>query len=305
MWADVLYSVDMSFTIGELSAEFPIVGEVSVPGLPRQFDRSLVSPTAITGGCLPIPTSGRLLQDGATASCASDGCYYTVGNWSVCPVSCGVGRQVRATGCRTAAGVEVGVERCVATPGLVMPTASRDCEVTCPSAMGYALDSSGSSFRVSGIVPLTLAGLVVGQRFPYGTSFEGAFTAPTFYQGASPGVFIGVVSVAPSDGDVDLAVAVGNADSSSSSSSSDGASSLSWTRSSAYGPVPDSLLITPGSWGLESGVNLRVYVSTYDPRVTLSQLNYSPLAAAATDHLLKLIPVSSQSDTSLPSLEHK
>jgi len=88
------------------------VGEVSVPGLPRQFDRSLEPAlTAITGGRLPIPTSGRLLQDGATASCASDGLLLHCGQLVRLP--CLVRRRQAGArdGCRTAAGVEVGVER--------------------------------------------------------------------------------------------------------------------------------------------------------------------------------------------------
>lgn len=266
VWADTYYSVSLTLSTSGLSVNVPVVGRVGLS--PHRWSRDLVSPTAITSRCLPVPTFGRMLQ--SATSCAPSGCGYTVGNWSICPVTCGVGTQLRALGCVSAARVDLAVEQCAATPGLVEPDATRTCEVACP-ATGYTMSSLGSVFTGSAVVPLTLAGLVVGQRFTYGVVFKRTFTAPTYYQGAAAGIFISVVSVAPSQGNVDVAVAVEG-----------GASDIS----NAFGPVADSFFITP----LKSGASLNVSVYTYDPRIELMALGYTPPTATATDHELKLIP---------------
>jgi hypothetical protein len=277
VWADVSYSASMSLTIGGLSVSVSMFGRsitVSVPGLPRTFSSTLVSPTLLTGTCLPIPTSGRLLQAPAT-SCAAEGCTYTAGAWSVCPVMCGVGLQTRLVGCATASGEPLEVGRCAATPGLTAPAASQNCEVACAHA-GYVFGSAGTNFSLpSAVFTLPMRGLVIGQRSRYGRTYPLTLYTPVYMEGVKPGLFAGVVSVPPSNGDVDISLSVNG-----------GAEVLS----EKWGPVADSITSTRDT-GLASDVPITISVTTWSPNSAMAGLGFNAIPANNTDHHVKIIPV--------------
>jgi len=240
-------------------------------GKPSSLDVALID-KRLWGDCVRLATSMRMLQP--AVSCAPSGCHYVPGNWSVCPVTCGVGIQSRPMACETTAGVALEVDECGATAGLSVPSSSQSCDVACAS-LGYAHGSLGTTFTSpSAPISLELSGIAVGQRLPFGRVFTVPFVTPTYLVGGDPGLFVGVTSVHPSNGDADVALSL-----------------PSRTQSSIrFGPVTDSLTAT-AEWGLGSNVAGVVRVSTYDPRITMAAARYTPPAASSTNHVLKVIPV--------------